>query len=301
MNTRILTRLSISVSLLLTLVACSDSTQFTEKTLPGALDAAKPGSEGDPSTPGSESDPAAEVMESPNGDVINEDNPTGVKPESTVGENPDGEIGGTSGASPDIENIGTAGSDSSVDNGSGSGGTGGTSSGGSGSNPPPGEVFSECTSNPDMAIVSQLYQLPVDTSRLPDFSTMNSIGDVCVSQLNIADRDFSRGFPGVSDIFEWFALDMRFKLNITKAGTYQFFLNSDDGSILSIDNAVIVDNDGTHSQRERSGSTYLAVGVHDVQVRYYQGPRTRIALELFWKVPGSSQKVYVPKSVMSRP
>lgn len=291
MNTRILTRLSISVSLLLTLVACSDSTQFAEKTLPGALDAAKPGSETDPSTPGSESDPTAEGTESPNGDVINEDNPTGVKPDGSEGENPDGESGGTPG------------DDATVDNGTGSGGSGGSggTGGAGGGTPPPGEVFSECTANPDMAIVSQLYQLPPETSRLPDFSTMNAIGDVCVSQLNIADRDFTHGFPGVSDIFEWFALDMRFKLNVTKAGNYQFFLNSDDGSILSIDNAVVVDNDGTHSQQEKSGSKYLGVGVHDVQVRYYQGPRTRIALELFWKVPGSNQKVYVPKSAMSRP
>ncbi|RYZ70460.1 MAG: hypothetical protein EOP09_06075 [Proteobacteria bacterium] len=152
-----------------------------------------------------------------------------------------------------------------------------------------------------MAIVSQLYQLPPETKQLPNFSTMRSIGDVCVGQLNIADREFTAGFPGVSDIFEWFALDMRFKLNITKAGNYQFFINSDDGSILSIDNAVIVNNDGLHSQQEKSGSVYLGAGVHDVQVRYYQGPRVRIALELFWKVPGSSNKVYVPKSAMSRP
>lgn len=285
MNTRILTRLSVSVSLLFSLVACSDATQFAEQTLPaGALDAARPGAV-------SSETPAETDGSIPSEEVINEDDPTGVRPDGT---NPD---------------------DSVADNGSGGPGSGttgtntnptapGTGTGGPtapGTTPPPGEVFSECSAHPDMAIVSQLYQLPPETSRLPDFSRMRSIGDVCVGQLNIADRDFTHGFPGVSDIFEWFALDMRFKITISKPGTYQFFLNSDDGSILSINNAVVIDNDGTHSQLEKSGSTYLGAGVHDVRVRYYQGPRTRIALELFWKVPGSNQKVYVPKSVMSRP
>ena len=296
MNTRILTRLSISVSLLFTLVACSDSTQFAEKTLPGALDAVKPAPEGDPSGTSPESEPSGEGTESPNSDVTNEDNPSGVKPDDSPpgDQNPD-----PGSVSPPV--TGSGGSPTAGASGAGAGTGGNAGAGAGGSTPPPGEVFSECSANPNMAIVSQLYQLPPQTSKLPNFSTMNPIGDVCVAQLNIADRDFSQGFPGVSDIFEWFALDMRFKLQVTKAGTYQFFLNSDDGSILSINNAVVVDNDGTHSQIEKSGSAYLGIGVHDVRVRYYQGPRTRIALELFWKVPGTSNKVYVPTSAMSRP
>ena len=153
----------------------------------------------------------------------------------------------------------------------------------------------------DKAIISQLYQLPAQTNKLPDFSTMTAVGDVCVSQLNIADRDFTQGFPGVSEIFEWFALDMRFKVTIAAAGNYQFFLNSDDGSIMEVDGSKVIDNDGTHSQKEVSGSKYLAAGVHDFHVKYYQGPRTRIALELFWKTPGSNNKVYIPARVMSRP
>lgn len=270
MNTRILTRLTVSLSLLISLVSCSDATQFAEKTLPGgALDSAKPG---ETPAPGSEID-----IPDPS-EVNNSTDPTGVNPGETTGD----------------PNEGTGGSTNPGDNTGGTGGTGGTTN-------PPGDVFGACDQNQDYNIVAQLYKLPETTTRLPDFSTMNSLGDVCVSQLNIADRSFTQGFPGVSNIFEWFALDMRFKLTVTKAGNYQFFVNSDDGSILSINGAVVVDNDGTHSQQEKSGSTYLGVGVHDVQVRYYQGPRDRIALELFWKVPGSNSKVYVPKSAMARP
>ncbi len=278
MKTRILTRLTIQGSLLFSLVSCSDATQFAEKTLPADLEAAKAETTTettDPETDYNSTAPTGETGPSADGNA----------PISTVAGGP-GPVGGT----------GT---------GTGSGGTGtgtGTGTGGTGSNPPAtGEIFSECSAYPDKSIVSQLYQLPAQTTKLPDFSTMTSVGDVCVSSLNIADRDFEQGFPGVSDIFEWFALDMRFKVTIKAAGTYQFFLNSDDGSIMEIDGAKVIDNDGSHSQKEVAGSKYLSAGVHDFHVKYYQGPRTRIALELFWKTPGSNNKVYVPASVMSRP
>jgi hypothetical protein len=286
MNTRMIIRVLASSALLLNQTGCSDSTQFAEKTLPGSFDAAKVGEE-TTSTQPEQTDPESQTGANPDGSVTNEDSPTGISPSGAV----------TSETQP---NSGPA-VNPTPSPGPGTGGGAGSSGPNVAGPVPPGEVFSECSAHPDMAIVSQLYQLPPNTDRLPDFSALRSIGDVCVAQLNIADREFTFGFPGVSDIFEWFALDMRFKLNITRAGNYQFYVNSDDGSILSIDNSVVVNNDGTHAQIEKSGSIYLGVGVHDVQVRYYQGPRTRIALELFWKVPGSNSKVYVPKSVMQRP
>lgn len=284
MNAHFITRMSIQGSLLIALVSCSDSTQFAEKTLPAALDAAKPES----------IDPATDY---------NSSAPTGETAPTTDGTTPDGSVA----AGPDGSGTGGTGTNgtgtgSGTDTGTGSGAGTDTGTGGTAANPPAGgEIFTECSAHPDKAIVSQLYELPANTDHLPDFSTMTSVGDVCVSQLNIADRDFTQGFPGVSDIFEWFALDMRFKVTIATAGTYKFYLNSDDGSRLSIDDSEVINNDGTHSQTEVSGSTYLSVGVHDFHVRYYQGPRTRIALELFWKTPGSNSKVYVPTDVMSRP
>jgi hypothetical protein len=272
MKAHFITRMSIQGSLLISLVSCSDATQFAEKTLPATLDAAKSGETVETT------DPATDY---------NSTSPTGETPD---GMNPDGTVAGTDPA-------GGTGTGTAPGAGPGTG-----TGGGAGATPPAvGEIFSECSAHPDKSIVSQLYQLPSQTSKLPDFSTMVPVGDVCVGALNIADRDFTQGFPGVSDIFEWFALDMHFKVTVPAGGNYQFFLNSDDGSILYIDGVKVIDNDGTHSQIEKSGSKQLAAGVHDFQVKYYQGPRTRIALELFWKTPGSNNKVYVPASVMSRP
>lgn len=50
---------------------------------------------------------------------------------------------------------------------------------------------------------------------------------------------------------------------------YEFFLKSDDGSRLDIDNLTIVDNDGDHSLRERSGVAFLQQGWHQLRLLYF--------------------------------
>lgn len=50
---------------------------------------------------------------------------------------------------------------------------------------------------------------------------------------------------------------------------YEFFLASDDGSRLDIDNLTIVDNDGDHSLRERRGVAFLQQGWHQWRLLYF--------------------------------
>jgi alpha-L-fucosidase len=59
-------------------------------------------------------------------------------------------------------------------------------------------------------------------------------------------------------------------LKVPKRGVYQFALTSDDGSRLSIDNQVLVDNDGLHSLREKTGLVALAPGLHSIQVEFFE-------------------------------
>jgi hypothetical protein len=168
-------------------------------------------------------------------------------------------------------------------------------------NPTPStRLFTDCEETPDKGIVAQLYELPVDTKQLPDFSGLSALRTVCLSQLNIQDRQFSEGFPGVEGLFEWFALDMRFQVNVPKSGIYEFTMASDDGSILWINDAEIINNDGLHEVASKTAKIYLAAGQHTFRVAYYQGPRWRIALELFWKIPGSTTRAYIPASAISR-
>ncbi|RYZ67899.1 MAG: hypothetical protein EOP09_10290, partial [Proteobacteria bacterium] len=83
-------------------------------------------------------------------------------------------------------------------------------------------------------------------------------------------------------------------------GEYQFRLRSDDGSMLYINGTTVVDNNGLHQAEAREGSMTLTAGSHDFVLDYYQGPANRIALELFWLVPGSSDFLIVPSSAFQK-
>jgi hypothetical protein len=80
-------------------------------------------------------------------------------------------------------------------------------------------------------------------------------------------------------------------LKIESAGEYRFYLNSDDGSKLYIDEKMIVDNDGGHGTIERTGSVVLEAGMHKVIVDYHnQGGGAW--LDALYKGPG------VPKQIV---
>jgi hypothetical protein len=126
---------------------------------------------------------------------------------------------------------------------------------------------------------------------------LESSGEVCLSDYGIAGRRWKNGFPGLDPEFiEWFGLDTYTLLKIEQTGTYTFYLNSDDGSKLYIDDKLILNNDGLHPETELSVSIDLQKGMHKINLEYFQGPREFIALELFWQTPNSEEKVLVPAS-----
>jgi polar amino acid transport system substrate-binding protein len=84
----------------------------------------------------------------------------------------------------------------------------------------------------------------------------------------------------VTDRFEWFAIDYNGSFWIDVPGNYRFRLASDDGSKLFINNTLLINNDGLHPTVTKEAALYLEQGVHHIQVQYYQGPRTEVALVL---------------------
>jgi outer membrane protein OmpA-like peptidoglycan-associated protein len=136
------------------------------------------------------------------------------------------------------------------------------------------------------ALKGKLVYLPEDAAKLPDFSKLPSKGTLYATKLDVPERDFKKGFPGVSNRFEWFALDYKGSFSAPVAGDYGFSLESDDGSKLLIDGKLVIDNDGQHSTEEAEGKATLAAGPHAIEVQYFQGPRYGIALMLQWKPPG---------------
>lgn len=66
-----------------------------------------------------------------------------------------------------------------------------------------------------------------------------------------------------------FAYEFNAWLAIKETGVHKFRLKSDDGSVLCIDNQLVIDNDGSHSSREKFAKVLLEAGFHDIKVIYF--------------------------------
>jgi hypothetical protein len=120
---------------------------------------------------------------------------------------------------------------------------------------------------------------------------MKPRGTIYTRSLNVPPRDFREGFPGVTKRFEWFAIDYTGKFWIERPGDYEFSLMSDDGSMLYIDDRMIIDNGKMHPAETKEGRVELGRGAHSIRVSYFQGPKWRVALVL--KVAGPGEKLRV--------
>jgi len=134
-----------------------------------------------------------------------------------------------------------------------------------------------------------IYLLQPGTLWLPKFEKLEPVGTIYTNGLNIPTRDFTEGFPGVTNRFEWFAIDYTGRFYVQNPGKYRFALVSDDGSKLYIDGLVVVDNDGVHTPLREEGTVKLAGGIHSIRLSYFQGPRTALALMLGVLGPGENQ------------
>ncbi len=70
-------------------------------------------------------------------------------------------------------------------------------------------------------------------------------------------------------------------IDVPETDLYTFFLDSDDGSWLFIDEQLVVDNGGMHGLIEKEGKLHLQRGVHRTTIRYFQAGGYA-ALRLFW-------------------
>lgn len=109
--------------------------------------------------------------------------------------------------------------------------------------------------------------------------------------LNLPRQDFTKGFPGVTDQFEWFAIDFELALYWPEslAGEYEFRVESDDGSILTIDGEIVIDNDGQHAMVKAEGRHEMEAGRRKFRLAYFQGPATAVGLILEYRKAGETE------------
>ncbi len=150
--------------------------------------------------------------------------------------------------------------------------------------------------------IGNVYQLPTNTLKLPDFSSMKPVKNVVSENIDVPLRNWELGVPGLDGMNQWFGIRYTFDLMIATSGNYRFAVSSDDGSVLSLDGTVIIRNDGVHSsaQVETNGALNLKSGRHSLQLDYFQGPPTMLQVQLFWQTPGDATWKIVPPEVFRR-
>ncbi|MCU1329989.1 MAG: hypothetical protein JWN34_5359 [Bryobacterales bacterium] len=137
-----------------------------------------------------------------------------------------------------------------------------------------------------------VYHVSPGMRSLAELSDLQPQVTIYSSYLKVPPQHFTFGFPGVTDRFEWFAIDYTGKFWIENPGLYRFRLTSDDGAMLYIDEQLIADNDGIHSTTVRLASLRLSGGMHTIRVPYFQGPRETVALILEVAGPGEQPRVF---------
>jgi hypothetical protein len=135
------------------------------------------------------------------------------------------------------------------------------------------------------------------TNATPKFS-------IVINQLDIGDSQASAGFPKFTPAqqvlvgTEDYALDCSGFIDVPKSQTYNLTMLSDDGSKLYINNNLIISQDQLQAPTAKSASLFMLKGQNKVNVLYFQGPLTQIALKLSWSAPEFATTV-IPSSVLT--
>lgn len=136
---------------------------------------------------------------------------------------------------------------------------------------------------------ANVYRSDVALSRLPDLSKLVPITTFETETLNVTPREASKGFPGVPanlNLIENYAIAFEGTLEVPRELRYRFYLMSDDGSKLWVNDQLVVDNDRVAGLASQSGEMSLSPGQHKLRIHYFQGARPTIALQFLVEEKG---------------
>ena len=95
---------------------------------------------------------------------------------------------------------------------------------------------------------------------LPDFDKMKSTTSGVADSIDVA----------VTTLQDQFGIRFDGFVDIPETAIYTFYLGSDDGSRLFIDQQPLIDNDGLHGEIEKAKQIYLEKGMHRVKVDFFE-------------------------------
>lgn len=94
-----------------------------------------------------------------------------------------------------------------------------------------------------------------------------------------------------------YALQYFTYINTEREGEYTFYIGSNDGSQLIVDNKLLIDNDREHGYHVKSENIHLKKGKHSLEIRYFQSGGGQ-ELKVFWKGPGFKKKKFTKKDLI---
>ena len=125
-------------------------------------------------------------------------------------------------------------------------------------------------------------------SKLPEFDSLKPISSGIVKDFDIGSKQGSDNYGFVFDGL----------IKIPADGVYNFYISSDDGSKLFIDDKILVNNDGLHGIVEKSNEIPLAKGYHAIKVVFFER-NGGDALQVQWQGPGFTAQI-IPASALFR-
>ncbi|HLF94820.1 MAG TPA: PA14 domain-containing protein [Planctomycetota bacterium] len=111
--------------------------------------------------------------------------------------------------------------------------------------------------------------------------------------------DRTDGAFALTDLRDGFTVRWTGLVRVPRDGRYRFFLRSDDGSRLLIDDLVVVENGGVHEMREASGEIDLKAGDHELLLEFFDhsGPA---GCALSWESEGVGKDVIPERALFHR-
>jgi len=91
-----------------------------------------------------------------------------------------------------------------------------------------------------------------------------------------------------------FSIDYQGFIQIPTTGVYRFYLTSDDGSRLYLNEKVLIDHDGLHGATTKSGLVALEQGLHSLRISYFEKSGNN-SLKLEWASQDISKELVPSK------
>lgn len=115
---------------------------------------------------------------------------------------------------------------------------------------------------------------------IPDFTGLTPVRTGTLTNFSISPRTRNDNY----------AFRFTGTIYIPTTGPYTFFVTSKDGNKLWVNNTLVVNDDGVHNSRERSGNITLNQGFYPIEVHNFESTGTGERLEVRWQGPGISKQ-----------